>query len=137
RLTHAIRQQTGGGFIEQNLRTRMPLQDGERNGFGDVIPAPLADDLRLALARGHHNDFPRLHDLVHALGDGRSWNDVITLEEAAVVDAGPLRQFHHMAAAVEGRTRLIEADVSIPPYSEQLQFDTTRLQDAGDRKSVL
>ena len=66
------------------------------------------------------------HDRVYAHGDGVGGHLVYAVEEALVRLAGALGELHDVRERGEGRQRLVEADVPVVAYAQQLQVYAAR-----------
>ena len=114
----------GGGFVHNDLRHRVHLEDARRVHRGDGALDGLSHGFLFLRTKGEKKDLAGLHDAADAHGDAVHGDLAeIVLKEAGVIGAGPLRQSLDPRARGERGGRLVETDVSIAADPEQLQVD--------------
>ena len=98
----------------------MALKDARGYLRGNRAVHALLDNVLLACAVRHENDFLCLHDRPHAHRDGLCGNLVAAREEACVrVDRDGI-ELYLMGSCIKYLIGLIESDVSVMSDTEQL-----------------
>src|SRR5687767_4104666 len=98
-------------------------QRRRRESLVDLATLQSRNRFLFSLARNQQHDLPRLENRPDAHGDGVR-RHVSLREEISIRDTCRLGQRDYARAGVEGRARLVEADVAVAAEAEESEVET-------------
>src|SRR5262249_48220356 len=113
-----------GRLVEQDRHVRVQLQDGRGPQRAERAFDEVVHGLRLAATGRHENEMPGLHDGRQPLSQAVCGHGIqVVAEEPGVVPPGLPGQRLDPRPRSQRRTWLVERDVTVGAYAEDLKID--------------